>query len=201
LELVGRICAITLTSVITSFAVFVFVESPAAKIIEQCWTLVKGRNIHQATFHRPVQEGDKHLRETHIGDNPGEQEAPASMCVAQDSTPPEGGSITLDISRDSTGSSGFKYNAETLVITEVEEGRPELSSMRVGSLIKAINGTKVTTRSDYLREAVGVQNFKLTLQSEAPVSSKPCAPVQAKQAKRAQEISCWSMLGARQRKR
>jgi hypothetical protein len=77
------------------------------------------------------------------------------------------GLITISISRDINGMPGFSFNPETLAITQVDDGRPELSSMRKGSIIKTVNGKPVATYAEYTQEAKGVSKFRLGLQEEA----------------------------------
>jgi hypothetical protein len=74
------------------------------------------------------------------------------------------GVITVvDISRDSNGRAGFRYFAETLEISYIDEARPELCNMRVGDVIQAVNGEVVSTDQEYEQETKHASQFCLTL--------------------------------------
>jgi hypothetical protein len=82
--------------------------------------------------------------------------------------------IIVNISRDSNGHAGFTFDPDRLTVLEVKHERPELSTVRAGDIIKAINGKSVTCERDYDREARGTPHFALTLQRvEAPPPPPP----------------------------
>jgi hypothetical protein len=86
--------------------------------------------------------------------------------------------VTVRIARDSRGSAGFAFDCASLQITSVKKDRRDLSTLRVGDTIVAVNGAAIQTLSEYKRAAKGVRNFTLTVRQRAD----PAEPKQTKPA-------------------
>jgi hypothetical protein len=88
----------------------------------------------------------------------------AALATEAPESPQQGNiTISVNISRDSDGSTGLKLDTETLMIVDIEKGRPELSNLEVGDSIIGVNDVPVKNFEEYLREAKGVPKFRLSL--------------------------------------
>jgi hypothetical protein len=68
--------------------------------------------------------------------------------------------ITVSITRDSDGKTGFRFNITDLSIIQVTSAD---LGLQVGDTIVAVNGVPVRSRDEYYHEAKGVPRFELTV--------------------------------------
>jgi hypothetical protein len=71
--------------------------------------------------------------------------------------------IYVHISRDSSGSAGFRFFAASMQISHIDEDRLDLCNMRLGDTITAVNGVPIADESGYVRHSMDVPDFTLTL--------------------------------------
>jgi hypothetical protein len=89
--------------------------------------------------------------------------------------------LTVPVVRDSNGSAGFMFEDDGLTISRIEENRLDLhhlALLQAGDIIYAVNGVHVKDKDDFVKEAVGVPRFELTLhriRKAIPCTSRrPC---------------------------